>query len=92
MEFEKYEIGGSVIYNADSLEVMQSLPDGSIDAVISDPPYGITHHAWDQVPPLDKMWQLFEAKSKDNANHVLFGAGGFTIDCSRRSKSAAHGG
>jgi len=80
MTFEKYEIGGSVIYNADSLEVMQTLPDGSIDAVISDPPYGITAHHWDQVPPLDKMWQLFEAKSKDNANHVLFGCGGFSID------------
>jgi len=80
MEFEKYEICGSVIYNADALDVLPTLPDGIIDNVVSDFPYGITGHHWDQVPPLDLTWKLLEAKSKDNANYVLFGAGGFTID------------
>jgi DNA modification methylase len=29
------------LYNGDCLEVMKSIPDGSVDAVITDPPYGI---------------------------------------------------
>lgn len=29
------------LYNADCLEIMQSIPDKSIDLVITDPPYGI---------------------------------------------------
>ena len=80
MEFEKYEIGESVIYNADCFDVLPTLQDGIISHVCSDFPYGITHHTWDKVPPLDKTWKLLEAKAKDNANYVLFGAGGFTID------------
>jgi site-specific DNA-methyltransferase (adenine-specific) len=77
---EKVEIGTATIYHGDFQDIMPSLSDGAIDCVASDPPYGVTDHHWDQVPPLDKMWQLFEAKSKNNANFVLFGCGGFTID------------
>ena len=80
MEFEKYEIGESVIYNADAFDVLPTLQDGIISHVCSDFPYGITNHSWDKVPPLDLTWKLLEAKAKDNANYVLFGAGGFTID------------
>jgi DNA modification methylase len=69
-----------VIYHADCFDVLPTLVDGTIDNVCSDFPYGITHHSWDKVPPLDLTWKLLEAKSKDNANYVLFGAGGFTID------------
>ncbi len=29
------------LYNADCLEVLKTLPDGSVDAVVTDPPYGI---------------------------------------------------
>src|SRR3990170_1005723 len=29
----------------DCLEVMKTLPDGSVDAVVTDPPYGIEYHS-----------------------------------------------
>lgn len=76
---EKFEIGNATLYNGDALEILPAL-DVTVDAVISDPPYGVTSHAWDQAPPFDTMWQLFEAKTKQNANYVMFCCGGFTID------------
>ena len=36
-------IGDITIYNADCLEIMQTLPNESIDAIITDPPYGINY-------------------------------------------------
>jgi site-specific DNA-methyltransferase (adenine-specific) len=84
---KEFVIGNCRLINGDALEVLPTLDNGVIDSVISDPPYGITAHAWDKAPPLDTMWKLFEAKSKQNENYVLFCAGGFTIDLinSRRS-------
>ena len=39
---------------------MKDIPDGSIDAVICDPPYGTTACKWDSVIPFEPMWaQLF---------------------------------
>ena len=35
-------IGDITIYNADCMEIMQTLPNESIDAIITDPPYGIS--------------------------------------------------
>ena len=35
------------LYNGDCLEVMKSIPDGSVDAIISDIPYGISFSEWD---------------------------------------------
>ena len=78
--FEKFEIGGCTLYHADAFDVLPTLQDGVVDNVVSDFPYGITKFHWDKVPPLDLTWKLLEAKSKDNANYVLFGAGGFTVD------------
>ena len=33
------------IIHGDCLEVMKGLPDGSVNAVITDPPYGITYQS-----------------------------------------------
>ena len=41
MPFEKVEIGNAILYRADCLEVLPTLP--KVDAVITDPPYGIAH-------------------------------------------------
>lgn len=44
------------IHNGDCLEVMRQLPDSSIDAIITDLPYGTTAIKWDTVIPLNEMW------------------------------------
>lgn len=44
------------LMNGDCLERMKQIPDGSIDMVLTDPPYGTTSCKWDSVIPLDEMW------------------------------------
>ena len=45
------------LYNGDCLEVMKSIPDKSVDAIITDPPYGTTNCKWDSVIPFEPMWK-----------------------------------
>jgi len=45
------------IYCGDCLELMQRIPDRSIDAIITDPPYGTTRNRWDIQIPLRAMWE-----------------------------------
>lgn len=45
------------LLNGDCLELMQQIPDSSIDMVLCDPPYGTTRNKWDAVIPLDLMWE-----------------------------------
>jgi site-specific DNA-methyltransferase (adenine-specific) len=41
----------------DCLELMQGIEKHSIDAIITDPPYGTTACKWDSVIPFDLMWE-----------------------------------
>ena len=66
------------IYNEDCLQGMQRIPDGSVDAVICDLPYGTTANKWDSVIPLDKLWTEYRRITKSNAAIVLFGQQPFT--------------
>lgn len=66
------------IYNIDCLEGMKQIPDGSVDAVICDLPYGTTACAWDSVIPFDKLWELYRRICKPNAAIVLFGSEPFS--------------
>lgn len=60
------------------LEIMKSLPDKSVDAVIADLPYGVTKAKWDSEIPLDELWKEFNRLGKDDCPVVLFGAQPFT--------------
>ena len=62
------------IYNEDCLEGMKRIPDGSVDAVICDLPYGVTECAWDSVIPLEKLWEQYLRVTKERAALVLFGS------------------
>ena len=62
------------LYNGDCLEVMKSIPDGSIDAIITDPPYGTTACKWDSVIDFDLMWEQLNRIIKPNGAIVLFGS------------------
>lgn len=65
------------IYNEDCLEGMKRIPDGSVDCIICDLPYGTTACKWDTIIPFDKLWEQYERIIKPNGNIVLFGAGLF---------------
>ena len=66
------------IYNMDCLEGMKQIPDGSVDAVICDLPYGTTRNQWDSVIPLDQLWTEYRRITKPNAAIVLFSQQPFT--------------
>ena len=53
------------------LDVMQGIPDGSVDAVICDPPYGTTACQWDSVIPFEPMWSHLKRIVKPNGAIVL---------------------
>jgi len=62
----------------DCLEVMKSIPDGSIDAIITDPPYGTTACKWDSVIDFGLMWEQLNRIIKPNGAIVLFGSEPFS--------------
>tara|TARA_R110002126_G_scaffold14882_1_gene61835 strand:+ start:317 stop:1075 length:759 start_codon:yes stop_codon:yes gene_type:complete len=62
----------------DCLELMKSIPSGSIDAIITDPPYGTTACKWDSVINFDLMWEQLNRIIKPNGAIVLFGSEPFS--------------
>lgn len=66
------------LIQGDCLEVMKSIPDGSVDAIITDPPYGTTACKWDAIISFELMWEQLKRIVKDNGVIVLFGSQPFT--------------
>ena len=66
------------LHLGDCLEFMRTLPDKSVDAVITDPPYGTIACEWDVAIPFLEMWDEIERIRKDKAAVVLFSKKPFT--------------
>ena len=66
------------LIHGDCLEKMKDIPDGSIDCVITDPPYGTTACKWDTCIPFEPMWEQLKRVTKKNGAVVLFGSQPFT--------------
>lgn len=60
------------LYNGDCLELMKNIPDGSVDLVLTDPPYGTTACKWDSVIPFEPMWEQLNRIIKPNGAICLF--------------------
>jgi DNA modification methylase len=45
------------LFNNDCLKVLPTIPDKSIDLILTDPPYGTTACKWDSVIPFEPMWK-----------------------------------
>ena len=67
-----------MLHLGDCLDVMQDIPDGSVDAVICDPPFGTTACKWDSVIPFEPMWAQLKRITKPNGAIVLTAAQPFT--------------
>ena len=61
-----------MIYNEDCLEGMKKIADGSVDAIICDPPFGTTDCVFDKRLPIEPLWEQFLRVTKINAAIVLF--------------------
>lgn len=71
------------IYNEDCLIGMRNIPDKSIDCIICDLPYGVLNRnnpsaQWDNIIPIEPLWEQYERVIKDNGAIVLFAQGIFT--------------
>jgi site-specific DNA-methyltransferase (adenine-specific) len=73
-----YRDDSCVIYNGDCLEVMKDIPSGSIDMVLTDPPYGTTACKWDSIIPLEPMWEQLKRVIKKNGAIVMTASQPFT--------------
>ena len=62
----------------DCLELMQYIPDGSVDMCLTDPPYGTTACKWDNVIDFDLMWEQLKRIVKPNGAICLFGSEPFS--------------
>lgn len=72
------ELGRGKFLNGDCLELMRTIPDGSVDMVLCDLPYGTTQNKWDSVIPFDALWEQYWRVCKSNAAVVLTAAQPFT--------------
>lgn len=59
---------------------MKKIPDKSVDMILCDLPYGVTHNRWDAVLPFDKLWDQYHRICKDTAAIVLHCQQPFTTD------------
>ena len=64
--------------HGDCLELMKDIPDGSVDMVLTDQPYGTTACKWDSVIPFEPMWEQLKRIIKPNGAIVLFSQQPFT--------------
>lgn len=74
-----------MLYNGDCLEIMKDIPDGSVDMVLCDLPYGTLNKKnpnaeWDKPIDLKKLWGEYKRVLKPNGAAVLFGGGYFTAE------------
>lgn len=68
------------LYNDDCLKIMPQIADKSVDMILCDLPYGVTHNKWDSVISFDKLWEQYNRIIKDNGAICLFADGIFMAD------------
>lgn len=73
-----YKDENTWLMQGDCLERMKEIPDGSVDMVLTDPPYGTTKCKWDSVIPLDLMWKELTRIVKLNGAIVMTASQPFT--------------
>lgn len=66
------------LLQGDCLDIMRDIPDGSVDAIICDLPYGTTACKWDVVIPFEPLWENYKRICKPTAAIILFGAEPFS--------------
>lgn len=59
---------------------MKNISDKSVDMILCDLPYGVTHNKSDVIIPFEPLWEQYNRIIKDNGAIVLFAQGVFYID------------
>lgn len=58
-----YENSQGRLYHGDCLELMKDIPDGAVDMVLCDLPYGLTNCGWDIRIPLEPLWKEYKTSA-----------------------------
>ena len=66
------------LIQGDCLEKMKDIPDGSIDMILCDLPYGTTACKWDTTIPFEPLWTQYKRIIKEHGAVVLFGGEPFS--------------
>ena len=66
------------LMKGDCLERMKEIQSGSVDMVLTDPPYGTTACKWDSIIPLEPMWEQLKRIIKPNGAIVMTASQPFT--------------
>ena len=66
------------LMKGDCLERMKEIPDGSVDMILADVPYGTTACPWDSIIPLEPMWEQLKRIIKPNGAIVMTASQPFT--------------
>jgi len=73
----QFEISNQTLLNADWRDVLPTLPDASVDLLLTDPPYGITPIKWDKKVDWQLFWAHAHRVCKPKAAMILFASGKF---------------
>ncbi|AGN34374.1 DNA methylase [Vibrio phage pYD38-B] len=66
------------LMQGDCLERMKEIESGSVDMILTDPPYGTTACKWDSIIPLEPMWEQLKRIIKPNCAIVMTASQPFT--------------
>jgi len=66
------------LLHGDCIEKMAGIPDGTVDMILTDPPYGTTACKWDSIIPLEPMWEQLKRVIKPNGAIVMTASQPFT--------------
>jgi len=77
-EQRENELNKPWLMHGDCLEKMKWIDDGSVDMILTDPPYGTTACKWDSIIDLTLMWEQLKRIIKPNGAIVLCSAQPFT--------------
>lgn len=66
------------LWLGDCLELMCDIPDGSIDAIITDLPYGTTACKWDTIIPFEPLWRGIKRVLKSRGVFITTASQPFT--------------
>ena len=75
---EDYKDDQFWLMKGDCLERMKEIESGSVDMILTDPPYSITACKWDSIIPLEPMWEQLKRIIKPNGAIVMTAAQPFT--------------
>jgi DNA modification methylase len=68
----------NLLLRGDCLDLMKTLPAGSVDCILTDLPYGTTDNKWDSVIPMDRLWAAWRRVMRPGAPVILFTQQPFT--------------